>query len=71
MDPTNVLASQTTHHHDADKAGPAEVSAFYDRHGLELFAILSRWRSRLAAAPQWIRGQTGSTVDFAPRGQGS
>jgi hypothetical protein len=68
MDPTHFLASQAIRRHDTDKTSQAEIEqAFYDLHGWDWFARLSRWRARLSAAWRRIHNRQNQPVGFAPQ----
>jgi len=68
MDPTHFLASQAFRHDDADKSSPAEIEqAFYDLHGWDWFARMSRWSQRLNAAWRRIHNRRDQPVGFAPQ----
>jgi len=68
MDPTHVLSGQVFQHHGTGKTSPEEIQAFYERHGLAVFAALPRWRARLSAWRR-IRNRQERPIDFAPEVQ--
>ena len=69
MDPIQYLASQSLQRHRADAPDPGEMDAFYDRHGLGLFAALPRWRARLKSAWRGLHTRPNRPSGFAPDAQ--
>jgi hypothetical protein len=67
MEPAHFVASQALRNHRAEKPGQSEMDAFYDRHGLQLFAALSGWRVRLSASWRRFNTREDRTAGFARR----
>lgn len=66
MDPPHFLSRQAFQNHHLDKPNRAEIEAFYDLHGLEVFAALSHWRVRLRTAWLRTRYRQDRPAGFAP-----
>lgn len=69
MDPTLFLSGQAFQDHHASKAGQADVDAFYDLHGPDVFSRLSRLRARLTEAWIALRTRRHRAVVFTPEAQ--
>ena len=67
MDPTLFLSNQAFQHKDISQPNPDDIDAFYDRHGLDLFAVVARWRTRLNAAWQSRSARRSRPVRLAPK----